>query len=78
MTRTVNIEVYCDNSPEGGKDVFGVASEHRPDLPKPFDEPMQKWVNENFNHLDVGESIESAGELVYEPNGEIVEFRMKE
>lgn len=77
MTRTVNIEVYCDNTPEGGVEVFGVASEHRPDLPNPFDEPLQEWVREEFAHLEVGDALEEAGEMEYEPDGEIVEFRRK-
>ena len=76
MTKTVNLEVYCDVTDEE-REVFGVASEHRPDLPKPFDEPLQQWVQENFNHLEVGDSIAEAGELEYVPSGEIVEFRKK-
>jgi hypothetical protein len=76
MTRTVNIEVYCDTT-DGEKDVFGVASEHRTDLPKPFNSQLQEWVSEQFAHVGPGEIIEEAGELEYEPYGEIVEFRKK-
>ena len=76
MTRSVNIEVYCDK-PEGEREVFGVVSEHRPDLPKPFDEPVQQWVREHFDHLEVGDEVLEAGELIYEPNGEIVEIQSK-
>lgn len=76
MTETVNIEVYCDIT-DGEREVFGVASEHRPDLPKPFDSTLQEWVQENFDHLDVGESRPEAGEMEFEPDGDIVEFRKK-
>ena len=76
MTRTVNIEVYCDTT-DGEPDLFGLASEHRPDLPKPFDSALQEWVQGNFTHLEAGESIQEAGEMEYEPNGEIIEFRKK-
>lgn len=75
MTETVNIEVYCDIE-EGEEVVFGVASEHRPDLPKPFNDALQEWVTETFGgKLDPGEGIERAGEIEYEPDGEIIEFR---
>lgn len=76
MTRTVNIEVYCD-SREGERDVFAVASEHRADLPKPFDAQLQEWAKEHFSHLDIGDQIPEAGELIYEPSGDIVEIRAK-
>ena len=76
MTETVNIEVYCDNT-DGERDLFGVYSEHRPNLPNPMDSPLQEWVHENFNHLEIGDSIEEAGEMEYEPNAEIIEFREK-
>lgn len=78
MSRTVNIEIYCDKAADGSKDVFGVVTEHRPDLPKPFDEPLQNWVRENFEDINVGDSIEFAGEMEYVPDGEIIEFRKKE
>jgi len=78
MTKTVNIEVYCDNAEDGGQEVFAVLSEHRPDLPKPFDQELQEWASENFKNLEVGDAISEAGEFVYEPNGEIVEMRKKD
>jgi len=78
MTKTVNIEIYCDNAEDGEKDVFAVLSEHRPDLPKPFDQELQNWASENFNNLEIGDSIFEAGEFVYEPNDEIVEMRKKD
>lgn len=77
MTRTVNIEVYCD-TPEGDREVFAVVSEHRPDLPKPFDAQVQAWAQAEFAELTVGQSISDAGELEYEPNGDIVEIRKHE
>lgn len=76
MSRTVNIEVYCDTT-NGEKDLFGVLTEHRPDLPKPVDAPLQEWVSENFQDLEPGESLGEAGVLEYEPNGEIIEFRVR-
>jgi hypothetical protein len=76
MTKTVNIEVYCDTT-DGKRDLFGVVSDHRFDLPQSFDGPLQAWVHENFNHIEEGDSITEAGELEYEPNGEIVAFRKK-
>ncbi|WP_338741457.1 hypothetical protein [Haloplanus salilacus] len=79
MARTVNIEVICDSDSEGGIETFGVASEHRPDLPEPFNNSLQEWVRENFeNELDKGQTISEAGEMVYEPNGGIIEFRTKD
>jgi hypothetical protein len=76
MPETVNIEVYCDAG-EDGPEPFGVVSQHRPELPKPFDAELQNWVKANFSHLSKGDSVEQAGEMVYEPNGEIIEFRKK-
>lgn len=73
MTRTVNIEVYAETNGE----VFGVVSEHRPDLPNPLDKQLQEWVKNNFTDLEQGENRLEAGELEYEPNGEIIEFRKK-
>lgn len=73
---TVNIEVYCDAT-DGEREVFGVVSEHRSDLPKPFDEPLQEWVRTTFDYLDVGDRLPEAGEMVYEPNNTIIEFRKK-
>jgi len=35
----------------GEIDVFAVASEHRSDLPKPFDASLQEWVTEQFGGL---------------------------
>lgn len=75
MTRTVNIEVYCEME-NGEKDVFAVASEHRPDLPKPFDKHLQEWAESTYSHLKPGESIERAGKMVYKPDGKIVDFRL--
>lgn len=74
--RTVNIDVTCDADGEGGIETFGVATEHRPDLPKPFDEQLQEWVRKQFeDQLESGETIESAAVMEYVPNGEIIEFR---
>lgn len=77
MTRTVNIEVYCD-TPEGDREVFAVVSEHRSDLPKPFNAQVQAWAQAEFDQLSVGERVPQAGELEYEPNGAIVEIRRYE
>jgi hypothetical protein len=72
MTRTVAIEIVC----EADGSVFGVVEEHRPDLPKPFDAPLQEWVHETFTgEMDPGESHERAAEMEYESDGEIVRFR---
>ncbi len=73
MSETVNIEVYCDE--EDG--VFGVASEHRPDLPKPFDDQLQNWVQSTFKDLEAGDELLEAGEMVYSPNGDIIRFEAK-
>jgi len=75
MTRTINIEVYCSME-NGEKDVFAVASEHRPDLPKPFDEHLQEWAQSTYSHLKPGESKETAGKMVYKPNDEIIDIRL--
>lgn len=72
MTRTVNIEVYHD-----GGEVFAVLTEHRPDFPTPVNAPLQEWANEQFSDLDPGDSIHEAGEMEYEPDGEIIEIRRK-
>lgn len=77
MTRTVNVEVYCDTGANGEKDIFAVAGEHRPDLPKSIDGPLQEWAKANFEHLEKGDSLKEAGKLVYKPNGEIVEIKSK-
>lgn len=78
MARTVNIEVTCDSDGEGGVETFGVASEHRPDLPKPFNEQLQDWVKKNFEgDLEKGETLPEAAEMEYEAGGEIIEFRKK-
>jgi len=76
MSRTVTIEVFCETT-EGEKDLFGLLSEHRPDLPEPFDTPLQEWVKQNFADMDPGESNKSAGVMEYEPDGEIIQFREK-
>jgi hypothetical protein len=76
MVRSVNIEVYCDTS-EGEREVFAVISDHRPDLPKPFDEEVQRWAVEQFPDLGGGDEIPEAGELIYEPDGNIVEIKRK-
>lgn len=73
---TVNVEVYADADGEEQR-VFAVVSEHRPDLPKPFDAELQQWARSNFDDLHPGDSISGAGELHYEPAGEIVEIRKK-
>lgn len=72
MSESVNIEVYCE---EG--DVFGVASEHRPDLPKPFDEQLQNWVQSTFTDLEAGDKLPEGGDMVYNPNGDIIRFEAK-
>jgi hypothetical protein len=78
MTKTVNIEVTCDSDGEGGVETFGVVSEHRSDLPKPFNSQLQEWVQANFEgDLEEGETLWEAGEMEYEPNGSIVDFRKK-
>lgn len=71
-TRSVNIEVYCDNSGP-----YGVLTEHRPDLPERFNERLQEWVRENFRDLIDGDEIFYAGGMEYEPDGEIVGFTNK-
>lgn len=75
MPQTVNIEVYCSME-NGEKDVFAVLSEHRPDLPKPFDKPLQEWAESTYSHMEPGESIERAGKMVYKSDSDIVEFRI--
>lgn len=70
VTKTVNIEVYNED-----RNVFGVATEHNPDLPKPFDKFLQQWVQDNFDELAEGESVQEAAVLEYEPNEEIIEIR---
>lgn len=76
--RTVNIDVTCDADGEGGIETFGVATEHRLDLPKPFNERLQQWVQEKFEgEVENGETIESAAEMEYVPNEEIIEFRRR-
>jgi len=77
MGKKVNIEVYCEIE-DGEKSVFGVTSEHRPDFPKPFDKPLQNWVRTNFDDLEVGAELLEAGEMIYNPNGEIIEFQKKD
>jgi hypothetical protein len=72
MTRSVNIEVYCDTTPDGDCEVFAVATEHRTDLPKPFDDQLQRWARQDFSDLENGDSIINAGSLMYEPNNKIV------
>ncbi len=77
MSKKVNIEVYCENE-DGEKSVFGVTSEHRPDFPKPFDKSLQNWVRTNFDDLEVGTELPEAGEMIYKPNGEIIEFQKQD
>lgn len=79
MTHTANIEVYHD-----GTDVFGVLTESDMptvdddhDLPEGHLDDIDQWANEEYSHLESGESVENAGTLVYE-NGEIVEIRKSE
>ena len=72
MSETVNIEVYCEDG-----EVFGVASEHRPDLPKPFDDQLQDWVQSTFTGLETGDELPEAGEMVYNPDGDIIRFEAK-
>ena len=75
MTRTVAIEIVC----EADGSVFGVAEEHRPDLPKPFDDSLQEWVRETFaGELEPGEHHSEAAEMEYEPDGRIVAFHRTE
>lgn len=76
MTRSVNIEVYCDQTPDRGAEVFAVVSEHRSDLPKPFDERVQQWAKEHFHGLSVGDGVPNAGTMIYEPHGEIVNIEL--
>lgn len=75
MTRTVNVEVYCDTT-GGERDLFGVATYPDRDVPEFYDQ-MQKWVQENFGHLEVGDNIIEAGEIEYEPYGETIKLRKK-
>ncbi|MFC7229251.1 hypothetical protein N0B31_17760 [Salinirubellus salinus] len=78
MTRLVSIDVVCDRAESGGTEVFGVVTEHRPDLPKPFDEELQRWVRSTFSgELEEGQSLSEAAEMEYEPEGEIVDIRKK-
>ncbi len=72
-TKTANIEVYCDTT-DGKRDLFGIVTDSCRDLPEFYD-PLQKWVRESFDHLEEGGGLTEAGELEYEPNDEIVEFR---
>ena len=75
MTRTVSIDVTCDIE-EGRAVTFGVAQQHRPDLPKPFNAPLQEWVANNFSgELEPGVTVEDAAEMEYVPEGDIIEFR---
>lgn len=74
MTRTVNVEVYCEME-NGEKDIFAVVSDHRPDLPRPFDEQLQSWAQSEYSHLQPSESLTQAAEMVYEPDGYVVRFR---
>jgi len=76
MTESVNIEVYCD-AEDGKKVIFGVASEHRPDFPKPFDKQLQNWVQDTFEHLEIGDELSEAGEMLYTPNDDIIRFETK-
>lgn len=71
---SVNIEVYAETS-GGEREVFAVVSEHRPDLPKPFDAQLQEWARSEFDELEPGDSTPEAGVLCYEPHGDIVEMR---
>lgn len=73
MAQRINIEVYYDAG-----EIFATLSEHPPDLPSPFDKELQNWAEENSEDLEQGEVIEKAGELVYQPDGEITEMRTKQ
>lgn len=75
LRRTVNVEVYGDDSHENG--VYGVATEHRPDLPDGLDGAIQEWVSENFEHFIDGDSVFYAAEMEYEPHGDVIGFRKK-
>lgn len=70
MTRTVDINVYCEID-----ETFATLTELRPDLPKPFDNQLQDWAEHNFTDCDPGTVIENAGTFVYEPEGAIIEIR---
>jgi len=74
MSKNVNIEVYCEEYHEE-KDVFGVVSEHNPDLPIPFDAPLQEWVKKTFTHLEIGDELPEAGTMIYDPYGDIIKFK---
>ncbi len=76
MSKSVNIEVYCETE-DGEKVIFGVASEHRSDFPKPFDDQLQSWVQDTFENLEIGDALSEAGEMIYTPNEEIVRFETK-
>lgn len=75
LRRTVNIEVYGDDTDENG--VYGVATNHRPDLPDGFNDRLQGWVAENFKQFVDGDSVFYAAEMEYEPHGDVIDFRKK-
>lgn len=78
MSMSVSIEVTCDSDGEGGLETFGVVSEHKPELPKPFNEKLQAWERGNFEgEVEHGETIHEAGKMVHELHGEIIEFPKK-
>lgn len=70
MTRTVKIDVVRDEDV-----IFGVAQEHRADLPKTFNDPLQEWVVDNFDIERNGTILKEAAEMEYVPNEEVVGFR---
>ena len=76
MSKRVNIEVYCEVE-DGEEIVFGVASEHRSDFPKPFDEQLQNWVQQTFDDIEVGDELPDAGTMIYKPNEDIIRFQAK-
>lgn len=63
-TRTVDIEVF-----PGRLHPFGVAAEHRPDLPMGFDAELQNWVRATFDNERASAVME------YIPETTVVDFR---
>lgn len=76
--KEANIEVYHD-----GTEVFGILSES--DLPtvhdsyelNPYMDMLLEWSQEEYDHLEGGDSVENAGTLKYKSNGEIISIEKK-